>query len=172
MTPFRIQVTEDPATRERLNPYARFLGAAEPLAILRSTAATLTTLIGDSSTEQLVRPPAADKWSIRDILCHLADTELVFGFRLRQTVAEPQHVIQPYDQGIWANHSSAISASQARAAFAAIRTWNLLFIDAVGPAASSKPVTHPERGPMTFGHIVETMAGHDINHTLQIRALL
>ena len=172
MSQTHIQAADDSATRDRLNPYARFLGAAEPLEILRSTAATLTTLISDASSEQLVRRPAAEKWSVRDILCHLADTELVFGFRLRQTVAEPHHVIQPYDQGVWANHTSAISPSEAVDAFAAIRAWNLLFIDAVGPAASPKPVTHPERGLMTFGHIVETMAGHDINHTVQIRALL
>ena len=90
---------------------------------------------------------------------------------MRQTVAEASHVIQPFDQEAWQTPYRSLSAQDALAAFSAARQWNLLFANAVLPGALSKRVTHPERGPMTFATIIETMAGHDLNHLAQIQAL-
>jgi uncharacterized damage-inducible protein DinB len=159
-----------PATE--LNPYAGFLGDARPHDVLEMTAITIARLIRNSDAEQLTRAPAPGKWSIRDILCHLADTEITFAFRLRQTISEPHHVIQPFDQESWARPYGALDAHDALDAFSAIRRWNLLFIRAVGAGAESKPVRHPERGEMTFRTIIETMGGHDINHLRQIEKLV
>jgi uncharacterized damage-inducible protein DinB len=149
-----------------LNPYAGFLGDARPHDVLEMTAITIARLIRNSDAERLTRAPAPGKWSIRDILCHLADTEITFAFRLRQTMSEAHHVIQPFDQESWAQPYGTLDA------FAAIRRWNLLFIRAVGIAAESKLVRHPERGEMTFRTIIETMGGHDINHLRQIENLV
>jgi uncharacterized damage-inducible protein DinB len=154
-----------------LNPYASFLGDNDPFHVIVTTPRTLAAIVGRTSEERLNRSPAPGKWSIREILCHLADCELVFGFRLRQTVAEASHVIQPFDQEAWQTPYGSLSAQDALAAFTAARRWNLLFADAVLPGALPKPVIHPERGPMTFGTIIETMAGHDLNHLAQIQAL-
>jgi uncharacterized damage-inducible protein DinB len=151
--------------KQALNPYASFLGERDPYQVIATTPHVLAAIIGRTSDERLNRSPATGKWSIREIMCHVADCELVFGFRLRQTVAEVAHVIQPF-----APYQS-LSAHDALAAFSAARRWNLLFIDAVLPGALPKPVTHPERGQMTFGTIIETMAGHDLNHLAQIQAL-
>jgi hypothetical protein len=153
------------------NPYASFLGEKDPFRVIATTPHTLAAIVGRTDDVRLGRSPAPGKWSIREILCHLADTDLVFGFRLRQTVAESAHVIQPFDQSAWAAPYDTLTASDALAAFSAVRRWNLLFIDAVLPAALTKTVTHPERGTMTFATIIDTMAGHDLNHILQIQAL-
>jgi len=161
-----------PAPAKELNPYAKFLGDAPPHDVLEMTAITIARLIRNSDAEQLTRAPAPGKWSIRDIICHLADCEITFAFRLRQTMAESHHVIQPFDQQAWASPYGALDAHDALDAFSAIRRWNLLFIRAVGDAAEAKPVTHPERGEMTFRTIVETMGGHDINHLRQIENLV
>jgi hypothetical protein len=96
---------------------------------------------------------------------------LAFAFRLRQTLAEPHHVIQPFDQDQWAKPYAAIPAEAALAAFTAVRAWNLVLLGTVPAEAYSKPVSHPERGAMTFGTLVETMAGHDLNHLRQLEAL-
>jgi uncharacterized damage-inducible protein DinB len=157
--------------KQALNPYASFLGEKDPYRVIATTPHALAAITGRMSEERLNRSPATGKWSIREILCHVADCELVFGFRLRQTVAESAHVIQPFDQEAWQAPYRSLSAHEALAAFSAARRWNLLFIDAVLPGALPKPVTHPERGPMTFGTIIETMAGHDLNHLAQIQAL-
>lgn len=159
-----------PATQ--LNPYATFLGDAQPHDVLEMTAVTIARLIRNSDDAQLTRSPAPGKWSIRDILCHLADCEITFAFRLRQTMAEPHHVIQPFDQEAWSAPYGKLDARDALEAFTAFRRWNLMFIRAVGTPAESKPVRHPERGEMTFRTIVETMGGHDINHLRQIENLV
>lgn len=157
---------------EKLNPYARFLQQGDPLTIIAATPDRLEKLIGTATREKLELRPSPKKWSMRDILCHLADTETAFAFRLRQTVADTHHVIQPFDQNAFAAAYEERTAREGLDAFSAIRRWNLLFIRSAVPAALPKAVTHPERGAMTFKTILETMAGHDLNHLSQITTLL
>lgn len=155
-----------------LNPYAKFLGTLDPLEVIESTPPALARLVRGSDEARLTRSPAVGKWSIRDILSHLADCEITFAFRLRQTVAEAHHTIQPFDQELWAQPYGSYGAHDALGLFTMLRRWNVMFVRAVGPAALTKAVTHPERGDMTFRTILETMGGHDINHTRQIEKLV
>jgi uncharacterized damage-inducible protein DinB len=157
---------------EKLNPYVRFLGQEDPLTILATTPGRLEQLIATVTQPKLELRPSPKKWSVRDILCHLADTETAFAFRLRQTVAEAHHLIQPYDQDAFAAAYEERTAREGLETFSAIRRWNVLFIRSAVPAALPKAVTHPERGTMTFQIILETMAGHDLNHLTQITTLL
>jgi hypothetical protein len=154
-----------------MNPYAVHLGDQDPIQVVSSTAGRLSALIRALGTERAEWAPAPGKWSARQILCHLADTELVFAFRLRQTLAEPLHVIQPFDQEKWAANYAAYETAAALAVFSAVRGWNLNLLGAVPPSVFSKRVTHPERGEMTFKVLIETMAGHDLNHLKQIEAI-
>ena len=62
-----------------------------------------------------------------------------------------------------------IPAAQALDAFSALRHWNLRLIQSALPAAAGRTMTHPERGEMTFQTVVETIAGHDLNHLAQLR---
>ena len=117
------------------------------------------------------QPRAPGKWSAREIVCHLADTEIVFAFRLRQTLAEDHHVIQPFDQDRFAVPYHALDAGTALATFRAVRAWNLAWLGSVPAEAATRPVTHPERGQMEFHVIVETMAGHDLNHLAQLESI-
>lgn len=150
-----------------LNPYAQFLGGQNPVPVLAATIGRLESLAGSIGAERQTQPPAPGKWSARDILCHLADCEIAFGFRLRQTLAENNHTVQPFDQEKWAAPYTGFAAADALSAFGALRRWNLALIQASLPIHADKPVTHPERGAMTFSTIVETMAGHDLNHLQQ-----
>jgi len=105
---------------------------------------------------------------VRQILAHLTDTEIAFSFRMRQAVAETGHVIQPFDQDKWASGYPQADAQTALALFAVLRKWNVQFLRGLAPEAFEKEVVHPERGPMKFRTIVETMAGHDGNHLIQL----
>ena len=154
-----------------MNPYASFLGSRDALAVIASTPARLGELLESAGDVRANRSPAPGKWSIREILCHLADCEIVFAFRLRQTLAEPSHVIQPFDQDLWAKNYGAYDARSALAVFTAVRDFNRKLIASLPPEAMSTPVTHPERGTMTFQTIVETMGGHDLNHLGQIEKI-
>jgi hypothetical protein len=154
-----------------LNPYESFLDGRRVDTILAATAnkiAEYTEVIGDRETTLRQAP---GKWSAAEIVCHLADCELVFGFRLRQTLAEDAPTIQPFDQDKWAATYPGVPASEALEVFSALRKWNLRLIRAALPAAADRKLTHPERGTMTFQTIVETMAGHDLNHLGQLRKI-
>ena len=154
-----------------MNPYASHIGDRSPLGVIAETPHRLAQLVEAIGPGRIDVPPAPGKWSARDILSHLADGEVVFAFRLRQTLAENHHVIQPFDQDRWANRYDSADAQLALDAFAGVRAWNLALIRSLTPEEFGKPVTHPERGAMTFQTIVETMAGHDRNHIQQIEAI-
>lgn len=154
-----------------LNPYAKFLDGRPLEKILAASPSHIASLLAAIGPEKSALPPAPGKWSPAEIVCHLADCELVFGFRLRQTLAEDAPTIQPFDQEKWAATYPGITAEKALEVFSVLRAWNLLLIGGAMPAAANRTVTHPERGTMTFSTIVETMAGHDLNHQAQLQKL-
>jgi len=154
-----------------LNPYAKFLDGRPLEAILSATSHEIANKLQMIGHDKSSEPPAPGKWSPAEIVCHLADCEIAFAFRLRQTLAEDHHILQPFDQEKWAAPYKGIAARDALAAFTALRTWNLRLIAKALPVSASKPVTHPERGSMTFQTIVETMAGHDLNHLEQLKRI-
>ncbi|HEY1896231.1 MAG TPA: DinB family protein [Terracidiphilus sp.] len=154
-----------------LNPYEKFLDGRPIQDILGATPATLAGFIESIGPARATTPPAPGKWNAAEIVSHLADCELVFAFRLRQTLAEDNPTIQPFDQEKWAAHYPSIPANQALDVFAALRGWNLQLLRTVMPQAAARPVRHPERGAMTFQTIIETMAGHDLNHIGQLQRI-
>ena len=155
-----------------LNPYAPQLGDRDPLAVTRATPARLESLLAARGDDVLNQAPAPGKWSVRDILCHFADSEVVFAFRLRQALAEDRHVIQPFDQDDWAATYGRYDAHTALATFTAIRQWNLALIAGLAAEDLNKLLNHPERGDMALQVVIETMGGHDLNHLRQVEAIL
>ena len=117
-----------------MNPYASFLGDRDPRVVAGETAGNLARQVERLGPDGLKRSPAPGKWSAGAILCHLADCEMVFGFRLRQALAEPYHVIQPFDQDAWAKPYEQLEARAALDLFSALRRWNLALLGAVPPA--------------------------------------
>jgi hypothetical protein len=154
-----------------MNPYASFLGTSNPVQVIAATPTRLQELASELGPQGVERVPAPGKWNGRQIMCHLADCEVVFAFRLRQALAQENHVIQPFDQDSWAKSYGAYSASDALALFSAARLWNCTLINSLDAEDLARQVTHPERGTMTVRTIVETMAGHDLNHIRQIEKL-
>lgn len=154
-----------------LNPYAVYLGGQDPIPVITLTSELLHSLIDPLTAAHVDSAPAPGKWSIREIVAHLADCELVFAFRLRQTLAEDHPVIQPFDQTKWGERYAAYDIASGLALFTSVRNWNLKLLTTVTEADRHRPTTHPERGTMTLWTIVETMAGHDINHLQQVERI-
>jgi DinB superfamily len=154
-----------------LNPYAHYLGDRDPLEEISGAPRRLGDIVNELGAPGLERHPAPGKWCAREILCHLADCEIVFAFRLRQALAQDHHIIQPFDQEAWAKMYALFSAEQALAVFETNRSWNLELIRGIPPEAWDKRLEHPERGEMTFRTVVETMGGHDLNHIRQLEAI-
>ena len=153
------------------NPYKEFLGNRHPQEVIAATPDHLAAVVQQLGTEGLERSYAPGKWSARQIVCHLADCEIAFAFRLRQALAEERHTIQPFDQEGWAKRYGKLDARQALSVFSGLRRWNLVLLETVSPAEYAKTVSHPERGEMKFQTIVETMAGHDLNHLRQLQTI-
>ena len=154
------------------NPYASFVGNKNPIDVIEETSRRLSEIVTKlSAGSNLEWRPAPGKWNAREIICHLADCEIAFAFRLRQTLAEPNHVMQPFDQEKWAGMYGGLSARGALSAFSSLREWDLALIQNTPADAMDKKCSHPERGDMTFRTIVETMAGHDLNHLKQLDAI-
>lgn len=154
-----------------MNPYASFLGSRNAIETVAQTRERVAALIAAMGEERAKRTPAPGKWSAREIVAHLADCELAFGFRLRQTLAEDNPTLQPFDQEKWAASYSAYDLASALETFSALRRWNLALIRSLKPEDFKRKATHPERGEMTFQTIIETMGGHDLNHLAQIERL-
>jgi len=154
-----------------LNPYEKFLGSRDAQEVISETPAKLAAIFNQLGPIGIEKPPAPGKWNAREIFSHMADCEITFAFRLRQTLAEDNHVIQPFDQEKWGATYAAYDAPSALATFSSVRRWNIALIKSLNPADRAKTVTHPERGTMTFQTIVETVAGHDLNHLLQLEAI-
>ena len=149
-------------------PYSSYLADQDPLAVLSSTAPRLIELAREIGPSRINQPIAPGKWSPRQIITHLADCDLAFGFRYRQTLALDNHTVQPFDQDLWAKTYAIYDAEQALATFNALRNWNLALIRSLTPEQLASSCQHPERGQETFRTLIEISAGHDLNHLRQL----
>ncbi|MBV9179999.1 MAG: DinB family protein [Acidobacteria bacterium] len=154
-----------------MNPYASFLGDQDPVEVLSRTPQRLEAIVASLGESRLNQQPQPDHWSGREILIHLADTELAFAFRYRQALGEDNHVIQPFDQDGWARSYAVYSAQQALRTYTVLRDWNLALLRSLTGEQMSRSLSHPERGHMAFRTLVDTAAGHDINHLRQLEAM-
>ncbi len=155
------------------NPYASQLGTLDAREVISATPHNLIHLADGLGAGGFERSYAPGKWTARMILCHLADCEIAFSFRLRQTLAQDQHVVQPFDQDAWARPygNPSFHGQTALHVFSDLRGWNLVLIESLGPDDFARRCRHPERGEMTFQTLIETMAGHDLNHMRQLEII-
>jgi DinB family protein len=155
----------------------RMLGLIEgqsPLKIQAATANKLGRLIGRASPAKLRKPPAPGKWSAAEILAHLADSEIVAGWRMRQILGAPGTPIQAFDQDSWAaaGHYEKQDARKSLEQFRAAREGNLALLKSLTPEQWKHHGMHAERGVETIEHMVRMNAGHDINHTRQVERIV
>jgi uncharacterized damage-inducible protein DinB len=151
-----------------------YLKGKKPMEILAATPRQIARLVKGASRKKLSQRPAPDKWSVTEILAHLADSELVYGFRIRLMLAANGTPIQNTDQDAWAKssdyakHDPALSIEALR--ITRRRTLDLL--KSLPRESWNLYGMHSERGKETVTRVVEMLAGHDINHMMQIKERL
>ncbi len=157
--------------KARLDSY---IGDKDPLAIQKETPETLARLIAGTPDEVLSRQPAPGKWSIRAILAHLAEDELVSSWRYRQMIEHSGAILLGFDQDEWARLGDYDSwtAREGLEMFRLLRTANLRMFSWLNPDEWQRYGTHAERGRITVADLARHMAGHDLNHVHQVRRLL
>ena len=116
--------------------------------------------------------PGPGKWSVREIVCHISDSELVDAMRIRLLIAQENAVMGAYDQEAWANNLdySKRKISQAIEMFRRVRAETYDLLKDLPESAFARTATHVERGPTTLGEYVEHSAMHVENHVRQIQA--
>jgi hypothetical protein len=150
------------------------LGDRDPLEVLAELDGWLDRRLEGVTEPALRRPEAPGKWAAADVVQHLADSELVLGFRMRMILTEDRPAIQGYDQDQWATtlRYPDVPLAEARAQLRALRSANLRVLHRLGPAEWERVGMHSERGPESLGHLIKLMGAHDLVHRRQIDRLL
>ena len=152
-------------------PYSGALNSREPLGAMRDSIARLAAISASWTAADFERTYAPGKWSARQILTHLAQTEMALGTRARMTLATPNYTSQNFDQDVWMSRESGLDGPTALQAFLALARMNLAFFASLSSADRAVPLTHPEYGALTVDWILHQMAGHQIHHLGQLEGL-
>lgn len=146
------------------------VGQQEPLDILTRTETRLRETIRGLSNAQLGRREAPGKWSINHVLRHLADSEIVWGWRMRMALTHDRPPITGYDQDAWADKLGYgdADAEESIDEFGVLRAGNLRLLRNATPEDMKRVGVHAERGEESVAHMMKLYAGHDILHLNQI----
>jgi hypothetical protein len=149
------------------------LGDNDPVAVLRHTPAAIEQVLAGVPAGLVTKPEKPGKWSIRHVVQHLADSELVGGFRLRMVLAHDRPPLTGYDQDLWAKRLRYDEADVGDAfdQFAALRRANVRLWERLAPADLMRVGIHGERGEESLERLRRLYAGHDILHLRQLERI-
>src|SRR5215468_10392235 len=134
----------------------------------------IASAVSGLSDKILRYKPSRGKWCVLEILGHLADVEIIYGYRLRQMLADTKPVIAPLDQDAWARNLNYLDSSPAElvAFYGLARYHNLRLLRSLKDSDFYKSAFHPEmQQEITVADLVERMGGHGAAHLQQIENL-
>src|ERR1044072_3821192 len=151
-----------------------YVTGEDPLLLQAKAPDILTSLVEGLSSEDLGRRPAPLKWSIREIVAHLADDELVGAYRMRLILSSPGTVIQAFDQDVWARTGryGTADVKESLVLYRVLRHQNLKLLHSLNSEEWDMFGVHAERGVESLRDIAMYFAGHEINHFRQIESIL
>jgi uncharacterized damage-inducible protein DinB len=171
MSIFSNRSVDSPQERAQ---YARavldLVGGREPVSVLRDTPGAAARAVEGVSAAQMRQPEAPGKWSIAQVLQHLADSDLVWGWRLRLILAQDRPPLTGYDQDLWAErlHYADADPTEALETLRVLRRGNLHLLARATPDDLQRVGVHSERGEESVGYLCGLYAGHDLLHLRQI----
>ena len=169
----------NPATQAKDNA-ARYtsallalLGDRDPIEVLGRLMPELEKAVAGMSEADLTRPEAPGKWSVIQVVQHLADSELVAGYRIRLVLEQDDPVLLGFDQDVWAERLryDRVALRDALAQLEALRSANLRLARTLSEAELERAGNHSERGRETIRHILRLEAAHDLLHLRQIERI-
>jgi DinB superfamily len=165
-------------------PYTKDLGDREPIGAIRDSAGRYQRLLSGWTPAQFERTYAPGKWTARQILIHLAQSELALGTRARMALSTPNYEAQAFNQDRWmeiesggsgrssgSGGSRGLSGGEARDVLLALITMNQTFFAGLSPAELATTLSHPEYGTLTVDWILNQLAGHQIHHLAQLEQI-
>jgi hypothetical protein len=153
--------------------YRKALGDDDPVEAMAEAPDRLRRILRGLTEKQLATKPAPGKWSIKEILAHLADGEVILGSRYRLIGAHDRPPIQSYDQDAFAAKLGPLNAKGADLIddFAMVRAANLGLLERLPKGAWDRVGLHSERGEESIRKLVYMYAGHDRHHIAQVETI-
>jgi hypothetical protein len=152
------------------NPYAESLGSLDAMKALGETPRKIKALTAGWTGRQWQRSYAPGKWSARQILVHLAQTELALTTRVRYGASQVGYVAQSFDQDAWLSLDYA-DGPTALDTYMALRRFNLAMFKGLTPKLRKQSFAHPEYGALTPEWVMAQMAGHELHHLKQLKQI-
>jgi hypothetical protein len=123
--------------------------------------------------EELDWKPALERWSLREIAAHLADSELAGAYRLRTVAADENPQTPAYDQVAWARTFGYArrKPSQSLDTFRRTRAENFELLRELPESAFERSSTHPEHGRVTLVDWLRIYAEHAEGHAQQMQSV-
>ncbi len=146
----------------------------QKIELIESGPAMIASAVKGVPADVLDFKPGAGKWSIREVVGHLADVEILYGYRLRQMIADEKPVIAPIDQDAWAEKLRYAEADLAETLerYRVDRRETVRLLRQLRPGDLKRGAFHPERNKIvTIEDLIGMMAGHEPNHHAQIERL-
>lgn len=151
----------------------QLLGERDPVEVQSQLVERIKGLVDGLSDEQLRAREAPGKWSVLEVVQHLADTEVVYRYRMRMSVAQPGSPIPDYDQDRWASglryNEAGLKSVLRELDF--FRAANLAWVRGLSDEEMGRAGVHAERGLESVERIVELLAAHDLVHSRQIERI-
>ena len=153
---------------------ASYVGSRDPMRMLREAPRRLERTLAGVPRARLARRPAPGKWSVGEILAHLSDIELLWGYRVRTMLEREDPEIVGMDQEAWAR-VGRYARRDPRASlelYAALRRSHVSLLARLTPKERGRAGRHTQFGRLTIDRIARLLAGHDVNHARQIEAIV
>ena len=155
----------------KANPYGADLGERDALQAFGETPDRIRQLVERWDDARFGRSYAPGKWTARQVLIHLAQTELALGTRVRFALTEPNYRAQSFEQDEWLPVDSSVDARTALDVYTTLRRLNAAMFRSLTPAQRERKFQHSEYGELTVDWVLRQMAGHDIHHLKQLESV-
>ena len=152
-------------------PYSADLAGRNPIEAIGETLARIEAITAPWTPADFERSYTPGKWSARQILTHLAHSEIAFGTRARMALTVPNYAAQSFDQDLWMTREPDLNGPAAANAYLATGRMNLVFFKALSQVDRSTTFSHPEYGALTVDWILHQTAGHQLHHLKQLEEI-
>ena len=152
-------------------PYTPQLEGRDPLVAMRESIPAIANTVAGWAPEQFEQPLAPGKWTARQVLIHLAQTEMALGTRARMALTKADFIAQSFDQDRWLAREIVLSGPAAVHTFVLLANLNLGLYTSLTDADRQIAFTHDEYGPMTVDWVIYQEAGHQVHHLKQLLAM-
>ncbi len=161
------------AAEQYISALLELLGDQDPFEVLGRLPAAVAQAVVGVDPEDLRRAEAPGKWSIIQVIQHLADSELVNGYRVRAVLTEVEPAIAGYDQDAWAQDLDYANRNFGDAfdQLVVLRVANLELYQSLSEEQLNRWGVHAERGRESVRQLIRLLAAHDMVHLRQIERI-